>query len=154
MKAKVNFSFLFYVFFCVFLFLILYALLCQNPSHEKCDQSVVECETVSLDDDIKKFKIININQATNLDGQGNKFELKKQLIEIDKLLINPQNVTSSKNFSSNFGVWHQVNIHHFRPFYTSRKTFNMWFLKHSDDVNAIKTEEIADKSVGLLRFYW
>lgn len=87
-------------------------------SHEKCDQSLVECETVSLDDS-KKFKIININQASaNLDGHGNKFELKTQLIEIDKLLINNnqchqngQNGTTNKyEKPSRFGVWHQVSV--------------------------------------------
>lgn len=47
-----------------------------------------------------------------MDGQGNKFELKKQLIEIDKLLNNPQNnVTSTiKVVVSNFGIWHQVRF--------------------------------------------
>lgn len=91
---------------------------CGNSSHEKCDQSVDECETVSLDDS-KKFKIININQATaNLDGHGNKFELKTQLIEIDKLLINNnhchqngQNGTANKcETPSRLGVWHQVSV--------------------------------------------
>lgn len=84
-------------------------------SHEKCDQSAVECETVSLDDS-KKFKIININQAAaNLDGHGNKFELKTQLIEIDKLLINNNHHQNGQNGTTNkyekeakFGVWHQV----------------------------------------------
>lgn len=89
-----------------------------NSSHEKCDQSVAECETVPLDDS-KKFKIININQETaNLDGHENKFELKTQLIEIDKLLINNnhchqngQNGAANKSETpSRFGVWHQVSV--------------------------------------------
>lgn len=72
------------------------------------DQSSVECETVSLDDS-KKFKIININQATSLDGPENKFEHKAHLIEIDKLLINTAN-GPKHNASSKIGVWHQVRL--------------------------------------------
>lgn len=71
------------------------------------NQSNVECETVSLDES-KKFKIININQATSLDGPGNKFERKAQLIEIDKLLINTPN-GPKQNSASGLGVWHQVS---------------------------------------------
>lgn len=78
-----------------------------SDSSEKCDQSGVECETVSLDES-KKFKIININQATNLDGPGNKFEHKAQLIEIDKLLINTANGPKQSS-ASRIGVWHQVS---------------------------------------------
>lgn len=68
----------------------------------------VECETVSLDES-KKFKIININQATNLE-KGNKFEHKAQLIEIDKLLINTQS-GPKHNGSTKIGVWHQVSLY-------------------------------------------
>lgn len=80
-------------------------------SKEECvgdDQSRnVECETVSLDDS-KKFKIININQAANLE-RGNKFEHKAQLIEIDKLFANTQN-GPKHNGSSKIGIWHQVSL--------------------------------------------
>lgn len=94
---------------------VLYIILCLsnptiilfNSSNDNCDQSGVECETVSLDDR-KKFKIINNNQATNLDGPGNKFEHKAQLIEIDKLLINTANGPKPTSSSRN-GVWHQVS---------------------------------------------
>lgn len=74
------------------------------------DQSTdVECETVSLDES-KKFKIININQATNLDGPENIFEHKAQLIEIDKLLENnTANGPKPSSTSSGSGVWHQVS---------------------------------------------
>ncbi|CRK96153.1 CLUMA_CG009582, isoform A [Clunio marinus] len=75
---------------------------------ERCDQSNVECETVSLDES-KKFKIININQATILDEPRSKFDHKAQLIEIDKLLINTQNGTKAKSVSR-IGVWHQVQV--------------------------------------------
>jgi hypothetical protein len=83
-----------------------------SNSKEECvvdDQSNrnVECETVSLDDENKKFKIININQA-NLE-RGNKFEHKAQLIEIDKLLINTPS-GPKPNGSSKIGVWHQVSL--------------------------------------------
>lgn len=80
-----------------------------SNSGKNCDQSSVECETVSLDDS-KKFRIININQAAaELDGPGNKFEHKAQLIEIDKLLINTQNGSKQTSSSSRVGVWHQVS---------------------------------------------
>lgn len=81
----------------------------SHRSVEECvsdDQSrSVESETVSLDSE--KFKIININQAANLE-RGNKFEHKAQLIEIDKLLANTQN--GPKRGSSKIGVWHQVSL--------------------------------------------
>lgn len=76
-------------------------------SSQNFNQSNVECETVSLDEN-KKFKIININQATSLDGPENEFEHKAQLIEIDKLLINTPN-GPKQNASSKSGVWHQVS---------------------------------------------
>lgn len=79
----------------------------RNSSNDQSAAADVECETVSLDES-KKFKIININQATNLDGPGNKFEHKAQLIEIDKLLINNEN-GPKPNFTSKIGVWHQVS---------------------------------------------
>lgn len=73
-------------------------------SNETFDQG----DTVSLDDS-KKFKIININQATFLDGPGNKFEHKAQLIEIDKLLINTSSGPKQNKASLRIGVWHQVS---------------------------------------------
>jgi hypothetical protein len=75
---------------------------CVSDDQSRC----VESETVSLDDS-EKFKIININQAVNLE-RGNKFEHKAQLIEIDKLLANTQN--GPKRGSSKIGVWHQVSL--------------------------------------------
>lgn len=81
---------------------------CSKEESFADDQSKnVECETILLDEN-KKFKIININQATSLE-RGNKFEHKAQLIEIDKLLINTQN-GPKHNGSSKIGVWHQVSL--------------------------------------------
>lgn len=97
-------------------------------SSENCDQSGVECETVSLDDS-KKFKIININQATSLDGPGNKFERKAQLIEIDKLLINTQSGPKQNASSSRIGVWHQVSsifLISFLPSFLHLYAFTQW----------------------------
>lgn len=82
-------------------------------SSNNCDQFTSDCEKVSLNNDTKnhnkKFKIININQVTN--GDGNKYQQKKtQLIEIDKLIINSSNENGPKDGkkSSKSGVWHQV----------------------------------------------
>lgn len=85
------------------------------------DQFNSECEKVSLSDNHnhKKFKIININQATNMSsermddgnvGEGNKFGHKTQLIEIDKLIINNGPPTQQQKKSSKNGVWHQVSL--------------------------------------------
>ena len=75
-----------------------------------------DCEKVSLNDNNneKKFKIININQATNvssdrMDGDGNKFDHKTQLIEIDKLIIYDGAAATQRKSSKN-GVWHQVSL--------------------------------------------
>lgn len=76
-----------------------------------CDQFTSECEKEPLDERSKKFKIININQVTN--GDGNKYQQqqkKTQLIEIDKLIINSSNENGPKDGkkSSKIGVWHQI----------------------------------------------
>jgi hypothetical protein len=86
-----------------------FALPLHKSSNETFDQSRDASETVALDES-KKFKIININQATFLDGPGSKFEHKAQLIEIDKLLINTSNGPKQNKASTKIGVWHQVSV--------------------------------------------
>jgi hypothetical protein len=98
-------------------------------SNETFDQG----DTVSLDDS-KKFKIININQATFLDGPGNKFEHKAQLIEIDKLLINTSSGPKQNKASLRIGVWHQVSSLFFFLYFSisppAPKTFPCLRLSH------------------------
>jgi hypothetical protein len=99
------------------------------------DQFNSECEKVSLSDNnnAKKFKIININQAANMSsermdeggsvGEGNKFGHKTQLIEIDKLIINNGPPTQQQKKSSKNGVWHQVSLLSLRSFLPSSKNY-------------------------------
>lgn len=44
-----------------------------------------------------------------MDGSGNKFAHKTQLIEIDKLIINNGPTKQQHGKSSRSGVWHQVS---------------------------------------------
>lgn len=104
----------------------------------KSDQLKSECEKVSLSDNnnYKKFKIININQATNMSDErmddvgvdsGNKFGHGAQLIEIDKLIINNGQQKQRKSSRNGSGVWHQVSLLSLRFVPSSKLFFNFCY---------------------------
>lgn len=95
-------------------------------SSQNCDQSV-DNETVPISENKKPIKIIKINQEMNLDVPENK---SRQLIEIDKLLIDTTN--GLKRSSSKSGVWHQVSFSYQRNKKVWKKFVEIFLFSLSD----------------------